>query len=103
MRQKTESNDLRKYGSYLAAQSYLRGSGSIQDMKRTVKEHLDWLNSRLNALNTAFMTTKDKNAANNVETEIRMVKLAIGHYETAIAIEQSLSQHFPDSAPAPKS
>ena len=60
-------------------------------MKRTLQEHLDTLRSRLEVLNTDFMSAADRPEANTIEAEIRTARMAIAHYEAALELEKSLA------------
>ena len=43
-------------------------------VKRTVKEHLDWLKGRLETLNNQFMESAGREKANRFQTEIRAIE-----------------------------
>jgi len=62
-------------------------------MDRTVRQHVEWLEERLQALNNVLMATDTRDKANAIETEIRAVKLALEHYRAALDVEKSISAH----------
>ena len=62
-------------------------------MDRTVRQHVEWLEERQQALNNVLMTTDTRDKANAIETEIRAVKLALEHYRAALDVEKSISAH----------
>ncbi len=59
-------------------------------MKRTLKEHLDWLNGRLETLSSQLMECPSREQANHLQSEIRAIELAIAHYEAALKIEKRI-------------
>jgi len=61
-------------------------------MDRTVRQHVEWLEERLQALNNVLMATDTRDKANAIETEIRAVKLALEHYRE-LDVEKSISAH----------
>ena len=62
-------------------------------MDRTVRQHVEWLEERQQALNNVLMATDTRDKANAIETEIRAVKLALEHYRAALDVEKSISAH----------
>ena len=60
-------------------------------MDRTVRQHVEWLEERQQALNNVLMATDTRDKANAIETEIRAVKLALEHYRAALDVEKSVS------------
>ncbi len=62
-------------------------------MDHTVRQHVEWLEERQQALNTALMATNTRDQANSIETEIRAVRLALEHYRAALDVEKSISAH----------
>ncbi len=57
-------------------------------MDRTVRQHIEWLEARLHTLTNTLMATDRRESANAIETEIRAVNLALGHYRSAVEIEE---------------
>jgi hypothetical protein len=62
-------------------------------MDRTVRQHIEWLEARLQILNNTLMATDRRENANAIECEIRAVNLALGHYRAALEIEKRVSGH----------
>jgi hypothetical protein len=62
-------------------------------MDRTVRQHIEWLEARLQTLTNTLMATDRRESANAIETEIRAVNLALGHYRAALEIEKRVSGH----------
>ena len=60
-------------------------------MELTVRQHIERLESRLNALNTEFMDEKNTDRRNQLESEIRAVELALSHFRTALDLDNSIS------------
>ena len=60
-------------------------------MDRTVRQHVEWLEERQQALNNTLMTTDTRDKANAVESEIRAVRLTLEHYRAALDVEKSVS------------
>ena len=60
-------------------------------MQRTVQEHLDSLHAKLEMLNHQLMESAGQEQANRCQTEIRVIELAIAHYEAALKIEKRIS------------
>jgi hypothetical protein len=60
-------------------------------MERTVREHIEGLQTRLNALNFALMSGhKSLAERNRIESEIRAVTMAIQYFHAALLAEQNL-------------
>jgi hypothetical protein len=55
-------------------------------MDRTVRQHVEWLEERQQVLNTALMATGMRDKANAIESEIRVVRLALEHYRAALDV-----------------
>jgi len=62
-------------------------------MDRAVRQHIEWLEARLQTLTNTLMATDRRQNANAIETEIRAVNLALGHYLAALEIEERVSEH----------
>ena len=62
-------------------------------MDRTVRQHVEWLEERQQALNNTLMATDTRDKANAIESEIRAVRLALEHYRAALDVEKSISAH----------
>jgi len=61
-------------------------------MDATVRQHIERLGHRLEALGLEVMVNGlDQEARNRVEAEIRAAKTALEHYRAALEIENSLS------------
>jgi hypothetical protein len=59
-------------------------------MDVTVREHLQRLEQRLQALSQEIMENRPRGDRNKLEAEIRAVNLAITHYRAALELEESL-------------
>ena len=60
-------------------------------MERPLREHIQQLEARLEALNAQIMRSRvTREEINQIEAEIRAVNLALNHYRAALEIEQSL-------------
>jgi hypothetical protein len=61
-------------------------------VERPLREHIQQLEARLEALNAQIMRDGQatREEINELEAEIRAVNLALNHYRAAIEIEQSL-------------
>ena len=58
-------------------------------MERTVRDHIERLQSQLNALNFALMRGhKSLAERNRIESEIRAVTVALEHFHAALLAEQ---------------
>jgi prefoldin subunit 5 len=64
---------------------------------RTLKDHLDWLQGKLESLNNQIMECENREKANHLQSEIRAVELAITHYQTALDIERRIASSAPSS------
>ena len=61
-------------------------------MDHTVREHIESLQARLNALNVALMTgPKSLAERNRIESEIRAVTMALEYFHAALLAEQNIS------------
>jgi hypothetical protein len=61
-------------------------------MERTLREHIEKLQSQLKALNFALMRGhKSLAERNRIESEIRAVTMALQYFHSAVLAEQSLS------------
>jgi hypothetical protein len=61
-------------------------------VKRTLlKEHLDWLNERLETLSSQLMECPSREQANRLQLEIRATELTIAHYEAGLKIENCIT------------
>ena len=60
-------------------------------MDRTVRQHIESFEARLQTLSNTLMATNGRENANAIETEIRVVILALGHYRTALEIEERIA------------
>ena len=60
-------------------------------MELTVRQHIERLESRLNALNAEFMDEKNTDRRNQLQSEIRAVELALSHFRAALELEDSFS------------
>jgi hypothetical protein len=62
-------------------------------MDRTVREHIESLQARLNALNVALMTgQKSLVERNRIESEIRAVTMALEYFHAALLAAQHVSR-----------
>ena len=59
-------------------------------MDVSVREHLQRLEQRLQALSQEIMENRTRDDRNKLEAEIRAVNLAITHYRTALELEEGL-------------
>jgi prefoldin subunit 5 len=64
---------------------------------RTLKNHLDWLQGKLETLNRQIMESASREQANHLQSEIRAIELAISHYEAALKIERRIAPSAPSS------
>ena len=61
-------------------------------MNRTLKEHISFLERRIERLNDRIMENKfSVSARNRIESEIRAATLAITYYRKALEIERRIS------------
>ena len=60
-------------------------------MDLTVRQHIERLESHLNALNAEFMDEKNTDRRNRLESEIRAVELALSHFRVALELEDTFS------------
>jgi hypothetical protein len=62
-------------------------------MDRTVREHVEELQTQLNALNFSLMTGhKTLAERNRIESEIRAVTIGLEYFHAALLVEQNLSK-----------
>ncbi len=59
-------------------------------MKRTVQEHIEQLTLKVGEFNEQLMNTKDQVTANQIEADIRALKLTLTHFELALKLEQEV-------------
>jgi hypothetical protein len=63
------------------------------EVNRTVREHIEKLQTHLNALNAALMSGRKTPAERNeIESEIRAATMALEHFHAALLAEQNLSK-----------
>ena len=60
-------------------------------MKTPVGEHIRKLEERLELLNMQVMENRALAERNQIESEIRVVNLALSHYRAALELEKDLS------------
>ena len=65
-------------------------------MDRTLKDHLEWLQGKLETLNNQIMESASREQANHLQSEIRAIELAITHYQTALNIERRVASDSPN-------
>ena len=56
-------------------------------MEKTLAEHIRGLEQKLNALSAQIMEESDSYRRNQLESELRAVNTALGHYRRAFDIE----------------
>ena len=61
-------------------------------MDTPLKDHIKYLERRLETLNEEIMGSRSQQDRNRIESEIRAASLALAHYRTAFELEQSLSR-----------
>lgn len=59
-------------------------------MKKTLAEHIQGLEQRLNALSSQMMEESDSHRRNQLESELRAVDTALAHYRRLFDIESRL-------------
>jgi hypothetical protein len=59
-------------------------------MEKTLAEHIRGLEQKLNALSSQMMEESDSHRRNQLESELRAVNTALGHYRRAFDIESRL-------------
>jgi hypothetical protein len=59
-------------------------------MDRTVREHIEELERKLNLLSAQLMDENNRLKRNQFESELRAVELALAHYRTALELESKL-------------
>jgi len=58
---------------------------------RTLKDHFEWLQGRLETLNSQIMECSNREHTNDLQWEIRAIELAIAHFEAALRIEKRIT------------
>jgi hypothetical protein len=61
-------------------------------MDRTVGQHIQALEQRLNLLNARIMDESDRAKRNQLESELRAVESALGHYRSALEVEERITK-----------
>ena len=59
-------------------------------MELTVRYHIERLERRIQELGIELMNSKDHARLNDLETEIRVAKMALQHYREALRLESTL-------------
>jgi hypothetical protein len=60
-------------------------------MDRTVAQHIQALEEKLNLISAQIMQENDSYKRNHLESELRAVESALAHYRSAFEIENRLS------------
>jgi len=60
-------------------------------MDRTVAQHIQALEEKLNSISAQIMQENDSDKRNHLESELRAVESALTHYRSAFEIENRLS------------
>jgi hypothetical protein len=60
-------------------------------MDRTVAQHIQALEEKLNLISAQIMRENDSHKRNHLESELRAVESALTHYRSAFEIENRLS------------
>jgi len=63
-------------------------AGSLMD--RTVGQHMQALEQKLNLLNARIMDESDRAECNQLESELRAVESALTHYRSALEAEERI-------------
>jgi len=63
-------------------------AGSLMD--RTVGQHVQALEQKLNLLNARIMDESDRAKRNQLESELRAVESALTHYRSALEAEEPI-------------
>ncbi len=63
-------------------------AGSLMD--RTVGQHMQALEQKLNLLNARIMDESDRAKRNQLESELRAVESALTHYRSALEAEERI-------------
>lgn len=63
----------------------------MQLMNRTLAEHIEALEQKLNSVSAQIMQENDSQKRNQLESELRAVESALSHYRSAFEIENRLS------------
>jgi prefoldin subunit 5 len=66
-------------------------------MDRTLRDHLEWLQGKVETLNNQIMECASREQANHLQSEIRAIELAISHYEAALKVENRIASSAPSS------
>jgi hypothetical protein len=62
-------------------------------MDRTVRDHISFLESRLQELNASLMDGAETlPQRNRLESEIRMAEMALNHYRRALELERQIGR-----------
>ena len=61
-------------------------------MDRTLREHIEGLETRIRRLADRSMQSEDLSERNRIESEIRAANLALAQYKSALAVEQALEK-----------
>ena len=68
-------------------------------MNRTLAEHIEALEQKLNSVSAQIMQENDSQKRNQLESELRAVESALSHYRSAYEIETHLTtDQLPDTA-----
>ncbi len=61
-------------------------------MNKTLAEHIQILEQKVDSINTRIMQENDSRERNELESELRAVESALTHYRSAYEIESGLSR-----------
>jgi hypothetical protein len=62
-------------------------------MDRTVREHISFLEDRIQQLNFKMMESRqNQEQINQIESELRAASLALSYYRKALELEQNLAK-----------
>jgi hypothetical protein len=76
---------------YIVCAIRLPGEQRADAMEKPLKEHLEYLDKRLAELTAEQMGEQTTHGqVNQIEFEIRTVRLAITHYQTALELESKI-------------
>lgn len=64
-------------------------------MNRTLAEHIETLEQRLDLISVRIMQEDNPKKRNNLESELRAVESALTQYRSAFEIEKRLSATYP--------
>ena len=59
-------------------------------MDKTVGQHMQALEQKLNLLNAGIMDENDRAKRNQLESELRAVESALTHYRSALEVEERI-------------